>query len=845
MVRSDKHAFKMLRWLLLATALLLLAACGGTGGGPAGPSDPDDPDPPSNGTLEEALNELGVNTAATPRVGKNGEPLPASYSPLGASPDLDKVDELFLVGFSFVDDGNVPIGTNLNLIEQNDDGEIVTLHSLQDEDNEWAVETPASRSLPRTMRDVTAADVDGDGFEEIAIVYMDGNEVTLKIIDDQEAGYAESVTRLAAATGVEDVRIASGDFDGDGRAEIVIALAKAESAELLFAKADGAGGFAIEADWTKTYTPSVADAQLALELAAGNLDYDAPDELVVILNEYIDDGSDGDGVARYFIYDDAASGFAELKSGYVESRSGPTRSAVIANVAIGDIDGDGLGEVVIAGLTNYGRCDSYGHLLIALDDAESDFASLGDHHFDHFFHNCPAFDQWMLRYLHVNTLDLSGSGAHEVQVNQFIFQSWQDAAPWTRMTDENGNELTLPQEEIFVSPTRGGWYDRSTSVITTGDVTADGRHNIVSYNQDKGSVSVWGVDQTDPDQRLSKVHNITVQSEVSQNPINPLVVPVNIDADSPILRVDEGSHQLAFTEPIVIAALAAAPCSTGIGQNTGDCKTSFGRGESSTIDESLTVSIRASVHTGLKLTANIPFVPESGVELEQTVSRKASETVGTSYRLEKTVTFTTGALEDAVIFTTVPYDHYVYTVLSHPDPDLVDSTIDVWLPREPITMIVEREFYNAAVMEGELQIGSDIFDHTVGDHHSYPTRSQKSQLLTQHGGLEHGPVSVGQGTGDTSVRVAVEDAITKGESLGIEIEQSIKVTAGPVMAGFSWGVGAEASLSITSGELTEYVGTVGSIDAANFTDNQYSFGLFTYPLTTGGQAFQVLNYWVE
>jgi hypothetical protein len=66
------------------------------------------------------------------------------------------------------------------------------------------------------------------------------------------------------------------------------------------------------------------------------------------------------------------------------------------------------------------------------------------------------------------------------------------------------------------------------------------------------------------------------------------------------------------------------------------------------------------------------------------------------------------------------------------------------------------------------------------------------------------------------------------------------------MGGFSVGAGTSSSLTVSSGSTTFYSGTVGGIDAAHFAQDQYLFGLFTYPYETAdGRQFQVVNYWVE
>ncbi|MEJ2289880.1 MAG: hypothetical protein P8Y02_14815 [Deinococcales bacterium] len=57
------------------------------------------------------------------------------------------------------------------------------------------------------------------------------------------------------------------------------------------------------------------------------------------------------------------------------------------------------------------------------------------------------------------------------------------------------------------------------------------------------------------------------------------------------------------------------------------------------------------------------------------------------------------------------------------------------------------------------------------------------------------------------------------------------------------GYGSSAGLTVTSGSSTTDVGTVGSIDAADYSANDYDFGLFTYVQPIDGQEVEVVNYW--
>jgi hypothetical protein len=91
----------------------------------------------------------------------------------------------------------------------------------------------------------------------------------------------------------------------------------------------------------------------------------------------------------------------------------------------------------------------------------------------------------------------------------------------------------------------------------------------------------------------------------------------------------------------------------------------------------------------------------------------------------------------------------------------------------------------------------------------------------------------------------VSTAISLGASLGVEYEESVDVTAGPAMTGYSVGYGASASLTITSGASTSYAVTVGDLSAETFAENQYSYGIFTYVQPLSDQEFEVINFWVE
>ena len=233
------------------------------------------------------------------------------------------------------------------------------------------------------------------------------------------------------------------------------------------------------------------------------------------------------------------------------------------------------------------------------------------------------------------------------------------------------------------------------------------------------------------------------------------------------------------------------------------------------------------------------------IDVKHTITAKAALSAGTAYTLTKSRVFTTGSLEDAVIFTSIPYDQYTYRVLSHSNPELVGGTIVVSLPREPVVLMVERQFFNDIFDEADLKIDSTVFSHIIGDLSSYPTVSDKNRLKSQYGGLENGPQSVGEGAGEVELGLEVSNEVSEGKSLEMEYVRSVDVTVGSALFGYSVGAGFENNLTVTSGMSTTYTGVVGNIDEQHFAENQYSFGIFTYVQDWTGQEIEVINYWVE
>ncbi|WP_157960434.1 hypothetical protein [Marinimicrobium alkaliphilum] len=884
-------------------ALLLLSACGGGGG-----NDGDGPNPSGNNgshsdstssassssvgedPVAQTLTNLNVSLAETARVDRNNAPLPEDYTPLGKNRTLQKKSELFLAGLVLEDDGPEEF-----------------VHILKFEPGVSNVQgVPDSPDRTRKMPDAplhtgwkgspynhaTGCDVDGDGLEETVLFWWSAsdNAMRLQVLDDDEAGFTESsISILGSVNTPSWLQIACGDFNGDRLGNLVIGVADDTSGTVTvdFLSGSPEDGYVVDGSYRKSFAATQENSRLGVELVTGQLDHDAGYELVILINEVWGSGahsSPGTGRSDYYVYDDQQNSFALLSSGRLSAEAeNATYNGLTGSIALGDIDGDGLDEIVLAALTSFPVvCEPVEVIQYVLDHSLNDFANLGAHHSVTHKNDqgsgCESGgNSGHVAHIWVNTLDIDGDQYHEIQVNGEIYEDFYNAStPWTRLMVDVGEEnpvpARIPNRYIYKQgPGNNAWarVTRANTTMAVGNVTADDKENVIVYSAGSvatrrnssgtslvhtPAVTIWGIDPLTG--RWGSNRNIAdglLYAEVLSGPADtsvsggpPIVLAINVDADGTMLSYSEGSYEVVFSEPIVHAALAAPPCYDDGTQVSADCRTSWGTGTTTGVNASISHEISVKHHTGISAGVSLPIVGDVGVEMEQTVgvSLKAEASLG--YQLTRTVTYTTGPMEDTVIATVIPYDQYTYTIMSHPVyPQLVGEDMVISLPRTPRTFQINRDFYNDSLVGEGLRIDDSVFSHTIGDPSSYPTRFQ---MLSQAGATHIGPKDVGTSSGNQSVAISESLAAGFTTTVGIAYETTVKATGGKVMQGFTVANNTEASLGFTVGEEVTFTGTVGDMPPGTLElDAVYSFGMFVYKLNPANveRPFQVINYWVE
>ena len=850
--------------LLLAT--LALGACSGGAGSDAtnaaGGSTP-------SGSVEETLSRLGVPLDKGPRLGNDGQPVAADFDPLGGGSQtvIEKKDELFVMGVQMpITGGATSDGASFFTLDEGGPSwwKDVTSPSVPP----WAMATSG------IIRAAAAGDVDGDGRQEMVVVSASNaadasgsTEIDLSIVDDALAPvpFVYQTMKLASVPGLTGLSVATADFDGDDKIDLVVGVTStmqlqgpnvSAQAQVLFFQNTGAGTFTLANTTTVVSATAGGPSHAALVLAPAQLDGDRPSELALVANTAVGAKDNLTYAAHYYVYDDAKAGFAPLGDGAIGSTNDPV---VSADIAAGDIDGDGLDEIVMGGPDAIATGCSPTIVAVALDDATRKLAPLSAPHPLHpHWGSCggDGLNDPTIAWAPVRLLDVvpNSPPVKEILIGDTLFNNMASAASAAGNTSQDNFQIIgLLPTDLYIrdSDTAGNWFDSTTAAVVVATALAGGptlaTDEVLVYTQDGHTLTTYlptcSQESTNGPITCKPVQAValatTFAGPSTNGPSYPIIVPVDVNGDTVVLERADLTHQLVFTQPIVIAAMAAPPCENGIGQNTSACVSTYGTATSTEQgqeqDSSQSISLTAGVHIDGGLVADF--------EAKATVTATASQSIGSSYTLTQQITYSSGSMEDSVVFATVPYDQYHYTVLSGTN---AGTSLTVSVPRSPVVLIAERSFYNSTVLPGSLTIDDKVFRHTIGDITTYPTAVEEGALPQDQVLVGH-LSAAGQGSGSTTLLDEVERDSSISTAVTFDDQFDVEATAGVVLVGFGVGTSNTDSLSITMGQSTSFGGTVGSIDAAHFSENFYQFDMFAYTQTdpTSKEAFQVVNYWVE
>jgi hypothetical protein len=209
-------------------------------------------------------------------------------------------------------------------------------------------------------------DIDGDGRAEIIAGLGTGSQGWIEIFGNALTGYDHRAWRqvawpaYSAADGTTHPAV--GDLDGDGKAEIVLGLGSGGGGwiEVLQSSA----GDYNHGSWLQVGWPAYNASNGTTWPAVGDIDGDGRAEIIIGLGQ-------GSGGWVEFL-DDKAANYARLRWFQIpwdayDNANGETHPAV------GNLDADLRAEIVFG----LGRYQGQGGWLFAIDDATSNYATLG------------------------------------------------------------------------------------------------------------------------------------------------------------------------------------------------------------------------------------------------------------------------------------------------------------------------------------------------------------------------------------------------------------------------------------------------------------------------------------
>lgn len=814
----------------LALLASLLAACSGGGGG--APPEP-------GGTV---LDQLGVPTS---REAPRGDA--AARHPLGKPTAVfEKRTELYLSGVVAADPSHFK-------------GRYANQRQVLLDDVTSAVgDTPAYAPIFSADASLdgwtefdsasAAADLDGDGLEEVVILYVNTSltphQAFLRVIRHTATGVAEqsseypvgdfTYTRASPLAQFANLQLAAGDVDGDGGAELAAAIGR----DLVVL--DWSGG-TFRRIGQQTYRSGETRPQLTT-VAVGNVDADPQAEIVVFNGVY-----DAAAPGRFYVYSHGSSGLvldgggdgstvpeAANAGSFTPTYPQAPRNLAWGRVSVGDLDGDGRNEIVFAGdvfvnalSVTVARFDPVGRGLVPTTTGR--FPMGWSEQFMPVLEvmNADGLEagrgRELLAYRYILYLDAGGKLAHK----------WGSAEP-------------------FAPPLMHGVY---WDKVAVGDFTADGRDE-VAYLWNGGTLLlVFGLNNG----VFGEVKRLLVTAEGHHSTL----CAVNIDRDSTVVRYT-GEYELLWSNPQIVAVMAAPPYYTG--QDAGAAETALTFGRDYAKDTAKAVGFYAGLSVGYS--AETPFWGSAGsskvvftVEgsLDWTFSTGSSEGVRNSYAGPGD--------KDQVVFAATPIDVYHYEIVSSPQ-GRAGERISVQVPRTPWLTAMDRDFYDAHV-PAQYRVPAGVLSHRIGDPWSYPSR-EDMLLLFGDGAMrtdpDRGPYATvvpkivgGFRTPDPWMQHLVPGSsgkqgieLSNGASSGFGTDFNLQVgvefenVSGGFLVGGKAGFHYGYSHSFTTTDTTAISGWIPGIPPSMKSVQPYSVGLFAHPWPTAGAGkFVVVNYWVE
>jgi hypothetical protein len=709
-----------------------------------------------------------------------------------------------------------------------------------------------------------AADMDGNGRQEVIVAMFSTAAKTISFYQITD-GATQTMTLKQAITWntanpYSDTRdwyhridLAAGDIDGDGKDEILIT-----SENYLYILDDTYTPITVSDTYGK-YSALNSTTGQCLRVECGDLDGDGRAEIVIANGDMYNNGN----VAEISILKYTSTGFAKVVTAQKAITTSTSKSICAAEVKIGDVDGDGYPEIVLAGIS-YSTTQIYTMIMkpvitggavtsanILLWYRAGSLTSQVEH--------APNWDSKRDYDSAIPDLavgDLDGDGKDEIASNNdvLVYDTSATDNMLSYAFSSSGNGILLPDlvdgwwDNIWYGT--GGIYSGKRAdtayynQMFIGDINGDGNKEIVVLDYLRSYLRIYSYVTSET--KIKRGANVSFTQMT-----NPFLCLANIKNNSDV--VEYVGHTLTFSQPIISAVLASPPYYSNKNQNTSGMYTSFGKTNDETVGGSVNLGFSSGGSIGAK--AAIPVVANGEIESKVTVTHSVDLSFSAEDSYGSEISFQSNAGHNSVIFTAVPVDVYTYKVISvgASTTRKVGDLVNVLATRQNQLYMTNVDFYNAN--NGSYpDIDSTVFAHTIGNPHSYSTKATATSLL---GVLDADSVlRAFMLSGSDGIVPHDDNYLTlsyhKDHTIGSSFTYTLEVTrelevSFIVVAGIqqSISVGFTIYGSVSTGE--NFSGCVGGLNGADYTTaNCYNWGMYVYKQALSDkQKFTVVNYWVQ
>ena len=694
----------------------------------------------------------------------------------------------------------------------------------------------------RLLKGLTVGSLDQDGPEEtVSVSVIDAHHAQVAVVDpDMTGAFAQSVVadiQLPPSRSIGDVDIVAADVDGDGLDEVVVSLAGGDARDL-----DAWSGLWIFDDALAGYAP-LASREIPqvwrLRLAAVNLDAGEAAELVTA-------ASDVDGRAWYAIWRVAGGLIDFVGTGALAARDPAAVSALnpdglvpmsTADVTAADLDVDGTTELIFASAQR----------IIGWPNS-TDYAVVGGHFDGRALNLDAGFgfrarslgpigraDPEDITEAIVETVAPGLGRPRQIVINDLLVK-WDPATrAYTHSQTLNFDDLLdrCPGDALVLRPYVS---TRADMTLAVGDFDDDGREEIAYLIANTCAIAVFGADAAG---NYSRSREIAVQGVVDRGDSPVLAAP---DTKAQVIRLEYIGHSVTVTDPIVIAVMAAAPCYDDGVQETGDCTTTFARSVNQAMGQEETLTVNAKMAAGMSVNLGV-----FEASMQAYVEASVSESVVSTQSREFSRGFTGGASNDSVVLTYVPYDVYSYLITEAPDPLAVGETYFVALPRAPLSTTMAVDEYDARLQDPSRRLGGRVFRHTPGDPSSYSEPGVARSRLGVNG-LESEAIGVEVGDQSQSAGITLSEEVSKtsGFAIGVGVEVGVTVFGASVSA--EVGVEGGEAITVSTGASTSYESSVSNLRAdagdRRYDTAMLVYPSDALEDPPAGPPFVVIDYWV-